>query len=212
MLGARGGLRGRVLIFGWMSPTTCRPMRWFYLFVAGSLLSLCVQILVLPRYMPFAERKNDVDRWVQNLTPSSMETANLRLNPGTMNFDLLRREISSFFDKLETASNVFYLAWSTDESTFLERHASCLESLLLMHPDSTVIIFSNSLPLDFFSDLTERGFKVRIDRMETDVLSKLAEGIPSVQSWLNNLDKWKQYSFQLSTHSLSTGVSGIFRT
>eukprot|EP01103_Thecamoeba_quadrilineata_P019306 TRINITY_DN7757_c0_g1_i1.p1 TRINITY_DN7757_c0_g1~~TRINITY_DN7757_c0_g1_i1.p1 ORF type:complete len:317 (+),score=40.63 TRINITY_DN7757_c0_g1_i1:400-1350(+) len=64
------------------------------------------------------------------------------------------------------------------------RHGRSLESVFFHHPDALVRIYSNTLPLDRFTELTSLGFDVAVQRYE---LRELLRGSP-LEKWSANKD------------------------
>jgi lactosylceramide 4-alpha-galactosyltransferase len=81
----------------------------------------------------------------------------------------------------------FVLLWSTNVTSFTLRSRRCLESIVYHHPRSTVRIYSNELPLDFFSNFQARGFDLRVVRYNAH---ELLQGTPAAP-WLERLEEWR---------------------
>jgi hypothetical protein len=63
-----------------------------------------------------------------------------------LSFEDQRTEITPFDHLLPSASfDVFWSMWSQDSSMFRGRHQLALESVLIHHPQATLIIFSSTL-------------------------------------------------------------------
>jgi hypothetical protein len=60
-----------------------------------------------------------------------------------------------------------FLIWTTPQDTFGMRNQWSVESLLKHHPCSPVVVYSNTLPLDFFSTLSSVGFRIGVSRYVT---------------------------------------------
>jgi len=101
---------------------------------------------------------------------------------------------------LTFAEPSFLMLWSTDAASFGLVSRRAVESIFYHHKRSTLRVFSNTLPLDFFAMLTAAGFAARVERYD---LSQLLNGTPAAQ-WLARLGEWRQgpYFFSHVTDAL----------
>lgn len=81
----------------------------------------------------------------------------------------------------------FLLQWSTGVSSFTLRSRRCIESIMYHHPNATVRVFSNQLPLSFFSEFRSLGYSVSVVRFN---LFELLNGTPAAP-WLEQLTDWQ---------------------
>src|SRR5689334_16569897 len=85
-----------------------------------------------------------------------------------------------------SCGNCIFLTWTAPASEFADIHQSSLESLLLMNPDASVTIFSNTLsPLIIFPYL-HLGWNLSIQRLE-DLLITIKVKYPSIFHWMDLL-------------------------
>jgi len=61
------------------------------------------------------------------------------------------------------AGMTFFTFWTTEQTTFTSRYLRSIESVFYHHGAARVIVYSNSLATDFFSDLEERGCHIVVE-------------------------------------------------
>ncbi|KAL9235237.1 hypothetical protein vseg_010015 [Gypsophila vaccaria] len=69
--------------------------------------------------------------------------------------------MDSFLRKSKCSMRVF-MVWNSPSWTFTIRHQRGLESLLHHHPQACVVLFSETIELDFFKDFVKDSFKVAV--------------------------------------------------
>jgi hypothetical protein len=72
----------------------------------------------------------------------------------------------------------------------MDRHVACLESILFHHPQSSIIIYSNSLPNGKFANYREMGLNVTVREYTITTLRQLVDGMPG-QAWLEKYKQWE---------------------
>ncbi|CAM6100356.1 unnamed protein product [Calypogeia fissa] len=60
----------------------------------------------------------------------------------------------------EKCSLRVFMAWMTPGWSFTVRHQRVLESLLYFHPSACVVVFSDTLELEFFRSFTDDGYRI----------------------------------------------------
>ena len=88
----------------------------------------------------------------------------------------------------------FVLLWSTDAASFTLRARRCLESIFFHHPRSSVKVYSNELPLQFFAPFSKLGYDVRVQRYDA---TQLLSGTPAAP-WLERLSEWQRGPYYYS--------------
>lgn len=81
-----------------------------------------------------------------------------------------------------------FMAWTTPPWTYTVRYQRGLESLLYFHPHACVVVFSETIELNFFKSFVEEGYKVAVVMPN---LEELLEGTPAdvfASIWLT----WKK--------------------
>ena len=95
-------------------------------------------------------------------------------------------------DSLHVPSqHTFMLLWSTNVSSFNGRGWRCIESILHYHPNATVRIFSNEIPVEHFSALSRRGHSIEVRPF---TVAALLQGTPA-EGWLARLDTWRNGAY-----------------
>jgi hypothetical protein len=93
---------------------------------------------------------------------------------------------------------VFWTVWTTDASTFKDRHYRALELIYAHQPRAVVFMLSPTLPLDFFKAYTDSGYQIHVLRLtaETIQTNKWFVG-PNSEWWAERLQEWSksQYYF-----------------
>ncbi|KAG9438971.1 hypothetical protein H6P81_019136 [Aristolochia fimbriata] len=79
--------------------------------------------------------------------------------------------MDEFFSRKKCSLRVF-MVWNSPTWMFGVRHQRGLESVLHNHPDACVVVFSETIELDFFNDFVKDGFKVAVVMPNLDELLK----------------------------------------
>lgn len=80
---------------------------------------------------------------------------------------------SEFMDEFLENGNCslrVFMAWTTPPWSYTVRHQRGLESLLYFHPRACVVVFSDSIELDFFNDFVKDGYRVAVVMPNLDEL------------------------------------------
>lgn len=102
---------------------------------------------------------------------------------------------------------VFVLVWSTNTSFFKLRSKRCIESIFFHHPNATVRVYSNGLPLDFLREFALAGFAISVQRYE---LVELLRGTPAA-TWLSRGAEWQRGPYFYSHLSDIMRVALLFK-
>ncbi|BBN15503.1 hypothetical protein MPTK1_6g20100 [Marchantia polymorpha subsp. ruderalis] len=81
-----------------------------------------------------------------------------------------------------------FMAWTTPPWSFTIRHQRVLESLLSFHPDACVVVFSESIELDFFRSFVQDGYRIAVAMPQ---LQELLEDTPS-EDFASIYLKWRE--------------------
>ncbi|KAK6931927.1 Glycosyltransferase, DXD sugar-binding motif [Dillenia turbinata] len=79
--------------------------------------------------------------------------------------------MNAFFRKGDCTLRLF-MVWNSPPWMFTVRYQRSLESLLLHHKDACVVVFSETIELDFFKDLVNDGYKIGVAMPNLDELLK----------------------------------------
>ncbi|OIT31209.1 PREDICTED: uncharacterized protein At4g19900 [Nicotiana attenuata] len=77
--------------------------------------------------------------------------------------------MDSFFRKAKCTMR-FFMVWNSPAWMFTTRYHRGLESILNHHPDACVVVFSETIELNFFSGFVKDGFKVAVVMPNLDEL------------------------------------------
>lgn len=80
---------------------------------------------------------------------------------------------SEFMDEFLENGNCslrVFMAWTTPPWSYTVRHQRGLESLLYFHPRACVVVFSDTIELDFFNDFVKDGYRVAVVMPNLDEL------------------------------------------
>ncbi|GAA5877911.1 hypothetical protein JCM8547_005535 [Rhodosporidiobolus lusitaniae] len=85
------------------------------------------------------------------------------------------------------------LCWTTGVETFQERHYQALETIWAHEPRAILIMFSTSLPLDFFDDYIAHGFVIHVVRVgKEEMLERRWFLGPQSEQWLRDWERWEK--------------------
>eukprot|EP00232_Nephroselmis_pyriformis_P011387 CAMPEP_0182884430 /NCGR_PEP_ID=MMETSP0034_2-20130328/18990_1 /TAXON_ID=156128 /ORGANISM="Nephroselmis pyriformis, Strain CCMP717" /LENGTH=322 /DNA_ID=CAMNT_0025017631 /DNA_START=219 /DNA_END=1187 /DNA_ORIENTATION=+ len=88
----------------------------------------------------------------------------------------------------------FFLAWTTAAEKFSLRYRRTVESTLKFHPTACLIVYSPTMPLDFFQRFWDLGYNIIVERPD---IPYLLAGTPA-EVWYDNIDRWKEGEFFFS--------------
>lgn len=91
---------------------------------------------------------------------------------------------------------LYWVCWTSDPSTFTDRHWRALEMVWIHEPEAAIFMISNSLPENFFHEYTSRGYNIRVVNFNKENLLKWKWYFgPGTQDWLEGWDKWEKGKF-----------------
>ncbi|XP_057521941.1 uncharacterized protein At4g19900-like isoform X1 [Amaranthus tricolor] len=79
--------------------------------------------------------------------------------------------MESFFKKSKCSMRVF-MVWNSPPWMYTVRHQRSLESVLFHHPHACVVVFSETVELDFFKEFVKDGFKIAVAMPNLEELLK----------------------------------------
>eukprot|EP00727_Mastigamoeba_balamuthi_P009922 m51a1_g5552 hypothetical protein (645) ;mRNA; r:542314-547139 len=83
----------------------------------------------------------------------------------------------------------FFQVWSTHPSTFTVIQLRSIESILRHHPNACVCVYSEELPVWWFSELWYYGHNVRVGRPSPEMIS---QRIPVAAPWAARIREWRK--------------------
>lgn len=94
--------------------------------------------------------------------------------------------VERFFQHTNCSLN-FFLAWTTPPHTFTLRYRRTVESTLKFHPTACMVVYSPTLPVDYFDAFWNMGYNVIVERPDVPHLLK---DTPA-EAWYRNIDRWR---------------------
>ncbi|GBG74744.1 hypothetical protein CBR_g19150 [Chara braunii] len=88
----------------------------------------------------------------------------------------------------------FFLAWTTSAAGFTLRYRRTIESVLRLHPQSCVIVYSATLSQANFRQFWDMGYNVLVERPN---LPYLLRGTPA-EIWYRGIDRWSSGEYFFS--------------
>lgn len=91
---------------------------------------------------------------------------------------------------------LYWVCWTSDPSTFTDRHWRALEMVWIHEPQAAIFMISNTLPEHFFHEYTRRGYNIQVVQFNKENLLKWKWYFgPGTQDWLQKWDKWEKGKF-----------------
>ncbi|KAK9152449.1 hypothetical protein Syun_010758 [Stephania yunnanensis] len=116
--------------------------------------------------------------------------------PGLLPHLPFSRFMEEFF-RLGKCEMKVFMVWNSPPWMFGVRHQRGLESLLYHHPDACVVVFSETLELDFFKDFVKDGYKVSVAMPNLDELLKNTPTHAFASLWF----EWRKTKFYPTHYS-----------
>ncbi|XP_076927343.1 uncharacterized protein At4g19900-like [Bidens hawaiensis] len=114
--------------------------------------------------------------------------------------------MDAFFRKGKCSIRVF-MVWNSPPWMFSVRHQRGLESLLLHHPDACVVVFSETLELNFFDGFVKEGFKVAVAMPNLDELLKDTPTLEFASVWF----EWRKTKFYPTHYSELIRLAALYK-
>ncbi|CEP18726.1 hypothetical protein [Parasitella parasitica] len=110
--------------------------------------------------------------------------------------DILSAKTSIYTEDEANWHLLYWVCWTSDPSTFTDRHWRALEMVWIHEPNAVIIMMSNSLPESFFDDYTRRGYNIQVVHFNKENLLKWNWYFgPGTQDWLQDWDRWEKGKF-----------------
>ncbi|KAA0052429.1 hypothetical protein E6C27_scaffold120G00250 [Cucumis melo var. makuwa] len=117
------------------------------------------------------------------------------------------RFMDAFFKKNKCEIRVF-MVWNSPPWMFGVRHQRGLESVFLHHQDACVVIFSETIELDFFRDnFVKNGYKVAVAMPNLDELLKDTPTHKFASIWF----EWKKTKFYSTHYSELVRLAALYK-
>jgi hypothetical protein len=110
--------------------------------------------------------------------------------------DILSARTSIYTENEDNWHLLYWVCWTSDPSTFTDRHWRALEMVWIHEPNAVIIMMSNSLPENFFDEYTRRGYNIQVVNFNKENLLKWHWYFgPGTQDWLQDWEKWEKGKF-----------------
>ncbi|XP_028222632.1 uncharacterized protein At4g19900 isoform X2 [Glycine soja] len=123
----------------------------------------------------------------------------------------LRLSFSDFMDeffRLGKCVTRVFMVWNSPPWMYTVRHQRGLESLLFHHPDACVVVFSETVELDFFKDsFVKDGYKVAVAMPNLDELLKDMPAHIFASVWF----EWKKTNFYSTHYSELIRLAALYK-
>lgn len=114
--------------------------------------------------------------------------------------------MDAFFRRGKCATRVF-MVWNWPSWMFGVRHQRGLESILFHHRDACIVVFSETLELNFFSSFVMDGFKVAVAMPNLDALLKDTPTHIFASVW----HQWKETEFYPIHYSELVRLAALYK-
>ncbi|RIA97649.1 Glycosyltransferase Family 31/32 protein [Glomus cerebriforme] len=111
---------------------------------------------------------------------------------------------SSIYSRTNQWYLLHWLCWTTDPSTFQERHYKTIELIWVHMPKAIVFVLTTTLPQDFFSEYQNQGYQIHVIKFSKELMLKRQWFLgQSSKNWLrdwNKLENNKFFSYHLTDY------------
>ncbi|GJT14233.1 alpha 1,4-glycosyltransferase domain-containing protein [Tanacetum coccineum] len=114
--------------------------------------------------------------------------------------------LDAFFRKGKCVMRVF-MVWNSPPWMFSVRHQRGLESLLFHHRDACVVVFSETIELNFFDGFVKDGFKVAVAMPNLDELLKDTPTHEFASVWF----EWRKTKFYPTHYSELIRLAALYK-
>lgn len=114
--------------------------------------------------------------------------------------------MEAFFHREKCHFRVF-MVWNSPPWMYSVRHQRGLESLLLQHPDACVVVFSETIELDFFKHFLKDGYKVATAMPNLDELLKDTPTHIFSSVWF----EWRKTKFYSTHYSELVRLAALYK-
>lgn len=114
--------------------------------------------------------------------------------------------MNRFFRKCKCSMRVF-MVWNSPPWMFSVRHQRALESLFFHHQDVCVVVFSETIELDFFKDFVKDGFKIAVAMPNLDELLRDTPTYIFASVWF----EWRRTTFYSTHYSELVRLAALYK-
>lgn len=105
----------------------------------------------------------------------------------------LLTQLTSTYSESDNWHLLHWVCWTTDASTFTDRHWRTLELIWVHQPGAVVFMLTTTLTDDFFEEYKRNGYNIHVVHFNKDLLLKYRWYLgPDSHSWLRDWEKWEK--------------------
>ncbi|CAG8461714.1 1991_t:CDS:2 [Acaulospora colombiana] len=106
---------------------------------------------------------------------------------------------SSIYSLTDRWYLLHWLCWTTDSSTFQERHYKTIELIWVHTPNAIVFVLTTTLPDDFFAVYKKQGYQIYVIKFNKGLLLDRQWFLgPNSKKWLQDWNRWENTQFFFS--------------
>ncbi|ORX49142.1 hypothetical protein DM01DRAFT_1309198 [Hesseltinella vesiculosa] len=110
--------------------------------------------------------------------------------------DQILSKRTSVYSDGDDWSLVYWVCWTSEPSTFTERHWRALELVWVHEPRAVIFMITNTLPTNFFQDYTSYGYNIKVVHFNKENLLNWQWYFgPGTRDWLEQWDRWEKGQF-----------------
>ncbi|CAJ0825550.1 17940_t:CDS:2 [Entrophospora sp. SA101] len=114
--------------------------------------------------------------------------------------DLLSQH-SSIYSLTDQWYLLHWVCWTTDPSTFQERHYKTIELIWVHTPKAIVFVLTTTLPEDFFEEYQKQGYQIHVIKFNKELLLERQWFLgQNSKNWLHYWSKWEKESQFFFSH------------
>ncbi|OBZ83037.1 UDP-GalNAc:beta-1,3-N-acetylgalactosaminyltransferase 2, partial [Choanephora cucurbitarum] len=91
---------------------------------------------------------------------------------------------------------LYWVCWTSEPSTFTDRHWRALELVWIHEPQAVIFMISNTLSQSFFQDYLDQGYQIQVVQFDKQRLLNWGWYFGSgTQDWLSGWEQWEKGKF-----------------
>ncbi|RUP48353.1 galactosyltransferase-domain-containing protein [Jimgerdemannia flammicorona] len=105
----------------------------------------------------------------------------------------LLSQLTSTYSNTDNWHLLHWVCWTTNSSTFDDRHWHTIELIWIHQPRAVVFMLTTTLPDDFFDEYKRHGYQIHVIRFNKELLLKRRWYLgPDSHTWLRDWGKWEK--------------------
>ncbi|CAG8729828.1 35302_t:CDS:2, partial [Racocetra persica] len=103
---------------------------------------------------------------------------------------------SSVYSQTDQWHLLHWMIWTTDQSTFQERHYKTIELVWVHNPKAIIFVVTNTLPNQFFDEYKKQGYQIHVINFGQELILKRQWflGVNS-KNWILDWKKWEEAQY-----------------